>query len=120
MPQRYSVALLRRLRNDVPINTILRDYLQIPCKVSEGILRFLCPICSDFNTATNPRTNLARCFRCARNFNPIDIVMLVKAISFRDTVEALRPMLPTDAARRPRSSSPAPLQRTCRSGRPAT
>jgi len=112
MSQRYSAALLRRLRNDVPIDYILRDYLQIPCKVSEGIFRFLCPICSDFNTATNPRTNLARCFRCARNFNPIDILMLVEGISFRDTVQALRPMLPTDAAPSPNSLSTDPLQRT--------
>jgi hypothetical protein len=107
MSHRYSEALLRRLRNDIPIDTVLRDHLHIPWKVSEGIFRFLCPLCSDFHTATNPRTNLARCFRCQRNFNPIDIVMLVEGIPFRDTVVILRRMLPNDTRHPPANSSAA-------------
>ena len=63
---------LWRLRNCVPIDQVLVD-MQLPLKRSEGYLRFLCPLCREFNTATNPRTNLARCFRCKNNFNPIDL-----------------------------------------------
>ncbi|WP_208596420.1 hypothetical protein [Desulfonatronospira thiodismutans] len=43
-------------------------------------------------TACNPRTNLARCFRCERNFNPIDLVMVVKGLNFREAVEFLQDM----------------------------
>jgi DNA primase len=89
MRQRFSAATLRKLRNDIPIHRLIGDVLDIPCKVREGYFRFLCPLCSDFNTATNPKTNLARCFRCERNFNPIDIVMLEKRINFVEAVEYL-------------------------------
>lgn len=89
MKQRFNADMLRQLRNDIPIHRLIGDVLGIPCKVREGYFRFLCPICSDFNTATNPKTNLARCFRCQRNFNPIDIVMFEKRINFVDAVEYL-------------------------------
>ena len=59
---------LRRLRNQVSIDRVI-EKLDLPSKLSEGYLRFLCPLCREFNTATNPDTNLARCFRCKRNFN---------------------------------------------------
>ena len=51
------------------------------------------PICEDANTATNPRTNLARCFRCQRNFNPIEFVMAVQGCEFLDAVACLEPHL---------------------------
>jgi hypothetical protein len=41
-------------------------------------------------TAYNPRTNLARCFRCQKNFNPIDLIMVVKGYNFRKAVEFLQ------------------------------
>ena len=56
-------------------------------------LRFLCPLCREFNTAVNPRTNLGRCFRCEQNFNPIDMVMIVKGYSFLQAVEYLSSLL---------------------------
>ena len=89
MRRRYNADHLHKLRNDIPIHRLIGDVLGIPCKVREGYFRFLCPLCSDFNTATNPKTNLARCFRCERNFNPIDIVMFEKRINFVDAVEYL-------------------------------
>jgi DNA primase len=89
MTQRYSKERLRMLRNDIPISRLISEFLRLPCKVSEGYLRFLCPLCSEFNTATNPKTNLARCFRCRKNFNPIDMVMAVKSCNFRDAVEMI-------------------------------
>jgi len=89
MAKRYSKEKLRILRNELPISQLIADFLRIPCKVSEGYLRFLCPLCSEFQTATNPKTNLARCFRCQKNFNPIDMVMIVKSCNFREAVELI-------------------------------
>jgi DNA primase len=93
MAKRYSKEFLRMLRNDIPMNILISDLLELPNKVSEGYLRFLCPICSEFNTATNQKTNLARCFRCEKNFNPIDMVMEVKRVGFIDAVEYLNEIL---------------------------
>ena len=93
MAKRYSKEFLRMLRNEIPITTLIADLLKIENKVSEGYFRFLCPICSGFSTATNQKTNLARCFRCGKNFNPIDMVMQVKRLSFVDAVEYLNEIL---------------------------
>ena len=89
MNRRFSADHLRTIRNDIPIHRLIADVLEIPCKVREGYFRFLCPLCSDFNSATNPKTNLARCFGCRRNFNSIDIVMLDKRLNFVEAVEFL-------------------------------
>jgi hypothetical protein len=99
MKRRFSDDELFELRNNIPIEVLIRDVLSIPAKVSEGYLRFLCPICHEFQTATNPRTNLARCFRCERNFNPIDMVMRERAMGFIESVDYLKKVL--DAKRRP-------------------
>lgn len=85
-------ARLRELRNRIPIERVLAE-LGVPTKHREGYLRFLCPICQEFRTATNPRTNLGRCFRCERNFNPIDLVRLVEGGSFLEAVAYLEPLL---------------------------
>ena len=89
MTQRYSKAVLRRLRNDIPVDRVIADILNQPNNVSEGYFRFLCPVCSEFTTAINPKTNLARCFSCQKNFNPIDMVMAVKTYSFIQAVDYL-------------------------------
>jgi len=89
MSSRYSKEKLKSLRNHIPISRLISDFLRVPCKLSEGYFRFLCPLCSEFNTATNPKTNLARCFRCEKNFNPIDMVMAVKSCNFRDAVKMI-------------------------------
>lgn len=88
MTKRFSSHVLRSLRNDVPIARVL-EVLDVPVKISEGYLRFLCPRCGEFNTATKAATNLARCFRCEENFNPIDLVMIVKQHNFVEAVEFL-------------------------------
>jgi predicted RNA-binding Zn-ribbon protein involved in translation (DUF1610 family) len=88
-----SAALLRSLRNELSIDDLIRTHLDVPHKEREGYLRFLCPHCGDFHTATNPRTNLARCFRCRVNFNPIDLVMAVEGCSFLEAVKVLVPLL---------------------------
>ena len=94
MPKQFSSYFLFRIRNHIPITELIREKLKLPWKQSEGAFRFLCPICSEFNTATNPRTNLARCFRCKKNFNPIDIVMVEQCLDFIKAVTLLKKLLP--------------------------
>lgn len=89
MDDRYPPDLLRRLRNKVPMRLLIDQILNLPCKMSEGYFRFQCPKCHEFVTAVKPKTNLARCFRCEQNFNPIDLVMEVKHYDFKQTVEFL-------------------------------
>jgi len=89
MPERYPKDTLRKLRNHIPIAILIADILELPCKTVEGYFRFLCPLCGGFDTATNPKTNLARCFTCQKNFNPIDITMTVKRKNFRQAVQFL-------------------------------
>ena len=90
MARRYAPDLLRSLRNDIDIQRVIAEVLDWPSKESEGYFRFLCPICSEFNSATNPKTNLGRCFCCQRNFNPIDFVMVANGFTFIDAVEFLK------------------------------
>jgi hypothetical protein len=93
MNRRFSKDELFELRNSIPINTLIKELLSIPAKTSEGFFRFLCPVCHEFLTATNPATNLARCFRCEKNFNAIDLVMLVKESGFIESVTYLKEVL---------------------------
>ena len=91
---RISAAHLHDLRNRISIEWLIERHLRWPCKRRNGIFRFLCPICQDSNTATNPRTNLARCFGCQRNFNPLDLVMVAHGCDFLEAVAYLEPYLP--------------------------
>ena len=88
MGQYFTKEVLRRLRNEVLITQIIH-VLDIPSKTRDGYLRFLCPLCNEFMTACHPKTNLGRCFRCQRNFNPIDLVMVVKGLCFQEAVQFL-------------------------------
>jgi len=90
MTSRIDAQLLRRIRNDISVRDLIRGRLEMTWKESEGVFRFLCPLCGDFHTATNPRTNLARCFRCRRNFNTIDLTMIVQGCTFLEAVDILR------------------------------
>ena len=94
MTRCLSKPYLRRLRNDISIRELIADILQIPWKISEGRFRFLCPLCREFHTATNPETNLARCFRCGQNFNPIDLTMIHRRCDFLQAIAFLDPYLP--------------------------
>lgn len=91
--QRFAPELLRLIRNQVKIAPLITDVLRLPAKTSEGHLRFLCPLCTNFHTAVNPKTNLGRCFSCRKNFNPIDMVMVVRNLSFRESVRFLEEYL---------------------------
>ncbi len=89
MRQNFTQQKLYELRNFIPINELISE-LNIPYKYSEGYFRFLCPVCNEFQTATKPETNLARCFRCDRNFNTIDLVLICQHLSFVDSVRFLQ------------------------------
>ena len=71
MKKRFSSQELYELRNHIPVDALIRE-LGIPSKIRDGYFRFLCPLCNEFQTAVKPETNLARCFRCEKNFNTID------------------------------------------------
>ena len=88
----YTDGFLRRLRNEINIDQVI-DRLRLERQTGSKRLRFRCPACHGFHTATNPKTNLARCFCCRLNYNPIDLVMAVTAQGFVETVEYLKPHL---------------------------
>lgn len=87
---RFSDSELRTLRNDVPVRWVIETLLELPQKEVEGVYRFLCPGCQEFQTGLNPHTNLARCFRCSRNFNPIELIMAERSLNFVQSVKLLR------------------------------
>ena len=88
MGKYFPRQLLYRLRNEIPVANLLVR-LGWPHKQREGRFVFLCPACGEFLTATNPRTNLGRCFACERNFNPIDLVMSIEKVDFVTAVHWL-------------------------------
>ncbi len=85
----YTDGFLRRLRNDIDIDLVI-NRLRLERRDSKKFLRFRCPVCHGFHTATNAKTNLARCFDCKINFKPIDLVMAATTRSFVQTVEFLK------------------------------
>ena len=87
---RFSSQQLYALRNDMNVQMLIEKTLSIPCRMTEGCFRFLCPLCNEFDTAVNPKTNLARCFRCEKNFNTIDLVMLIRQADFIQSVKFLQ------------------------------
>lgn len=97
MQNRYSKQCLWNLRNLIPIAMLIADILELPHRIRDGYFRFQCPLCKNFDTATNPKTNLARCFACQRNFNTIDIVMIEKRLNFKDAVRYLQAIRKVDA-----------------------
>ena len=90
MSQYYSSDFLRHLRNDIPIDEVIVDLLNLEVRTDCEMLRFRCPLCYKFHTATNHKTNLARCFDCNKNFNPIDMVITVGNCGFVEAVKILK------------------------------
>jgi hypothetical protein len=86
--------LLRRIRNDLPMQVTIAALGNVapPCKQIEGYFRFLCPHCGELNATVNPRTNLAHCFCCRRNFNNIDLLIAL-GYDFRRAVALLEQWL---------------------------
>jgi len=90
MSTHYTADFLRMLRNQIPINEVIIDLLNLEVRNDHELLRFRCPLCDNFHTATNHKTNLARCFDCKNNFNPIDLVMTVENCGFLEAVKILK------------------------------
>jgi DNA primase len=86
---------LRRLRNEINFIHLFR-YMRWPHKRAAGKLIFVCPECRESQTGVNPTTNLARCFRCEKNWNPIDFTMEAYRIDFLEAVGQLESILPAD------------------------
>ena len=89
MANLYSGNFLRKLRNELIIDHII-EILKLEIRSSNKIIRFQCPLCHRFHTATNPKTNLGRCFDCKTNYNPIDLVMAATQSSFVEAVYFLK------------------------------
>lgn len=87
---RFSAEQLRTLRNEIPIHILIERELKIPCKYSEGVFRFLCPLCGEFMASVKKETNLSRCFVCHKNINTIEIVMYDKKWNFVESVKYLQ------------------------------
>jgi DNA primase len=104
----YTRHELFILRNHVPVASLIEE-LRIPSKIIEGYFRFCCPVCHEFNTGINPKTNLARCFACQKNYNTIDLVMLVKGLNFINSVKLLQRF--RDRKKEPACSNPLPFER---------
>jgi hypothetical protein len=68
---------------------VIESLLGIPSETAQGLFRFRCPLCAGWNTAIKPETNLSRCFKCAKNYNVIDLCMLVRHASFVESVTFL-------------------------------
>jgi hypothetical protein len=91
--KRFTDEQLYKLRNKIPFRVVAEQILEIPTKNIDGKFAFLCPKCNEFMTAVNGKTNLGRCWRCAVNFNTIEITMQSKHCSFVDSVKTLLPVL---------------------------
>lgn len=92
MSKRFSSELLRRLRNEIGTEWLIK-YLRWPHKRREGRFVFVCPLCGETESGVKTETNLGRCFLCERNFNPIDITMAAQGMEFVEAVEFLKPLL---------------------------
>lgn len=90
MTRRFSSQELSFLRNKVPINRVIETMLLVATGNDNGKLSFDCPVCHGVNTSINAKHNLARCFECRQNFNPIEFVMHQLNISFVDSVKWLK------------------------------
>lgn len=97
--KRFSKQELFKLRNSISINMLINEILKLPSKTTQGQMRFLCPVCSQFNTATKRETNLARCFHCQRNFNTIEMVMETKSLDFIQSAQFLQGLLPENKSK---------------------
>ena len=86
----FSKSELYILRNEIDVRMLIEKTLCIPCRVAQGCFRFSCPLCQGVNTAVNPKTNLARCFACEKNFNTIDLVMLIRQTDFVHSAKFLQ------------------------------
>ena len=94
MGQYFTRDYLYRIRNEIPVLSLLQ-HLDWPSKYREGDVFFLCPHpkCREFMVKKTPEENLGHCFHCHRNFNTIDLTMLIEHVKFTEAIERLDPLL---------------------------
>ena len=83
---------LYQVRNEIDIDWLINEKLNLE-RQFKRIWRFQCPLCQQFNTATQKKTNLARCFSCQQNFNTIDLVIYTRKVNFVPSVQFLLSLL---------------------------
>jgi hypothetical protein len=88
----FTKQQLFQIRNDIDIDWLINDKLHLDRQFNR-IWRFQCPVCQQFNTATQKKNNLARCFSCQQNFNTIDLVIYSKKLNFVPSVQFLLSLL---------------------------
>jgi len=88
----FTKQQLFQVRNDIDIDWLINEKLQLQQQF-KSIWRFQCPVCQQFNTATQKKNNLARCFSCQQNFNTIDLVIYSKKVNFVPGVQFLLSLL---------------------------
>ncbi len=88
----FTKQQLFQVRNEIDIDWLINEKLNIERQFN-GAWRFRCPLCQELNTATQKKTNLARCFSCQKNFNTLDIVIYTKKINFVPSVRFLLSLL---------------------------
>ncbi len=79
---RFTGQQLYELRNNLPVRYVIESVLNISNRVSGDVFRFECPICSGWHTGVKYEKNLARCFDCRANFNPIDLAIRIRQEDF--------------------------------------
>ncbi len=84
----FTKQQLFQIRNEIDIDWLINDKLHLERQFN-SIWRFQCPVCQQFNTATQKKNNLARCFSCQKNFNTIDLVIYNKKVNFVPGVQFL-------------------------------
>lgn len=88
----FTKQQLFQIRNEIDIDWLINDKLHLERQFN-SIWRFQCPVCQQFNTATQKKNNLARCFNCQKNFNTIDLVIYNKRVNFVPGVQFLLALL---------------------------
>jgi hypothetical protein len=88
----FTKQQLFQVRNEVDIDWLINEKLQLQRQFIR-LWRFQCPVCLQFNTATQKKNNLARCFSCQQNFNTIDLVIHCKKVNFVPAVQFLLSLL---------------------------
>lgn len=88
----FTKQQLYQVRNEIDIDWLINEKLNLE-RQFKRIWRFQCPICQQFNTATQKKTNLARCFSCQQNFNTIDLVIYTRKVNFVPSVQFLLSLL---------------------------
>lgn len=88
----FTKQQLFRVRNEIDIDWLINEKLNLERQFN-GAWRFRCPLCREFNTATQKKTNLARCFSCQKNFNTIDLIIYSKQFNFVPSVKLLLSLL---------------------------